>query len=177
MELGDYDESGRRRPIPVKGSEFVLEVDTIIPEIGYQPELTCFPRTKGSTSPKRNAFHRPDHYGDPNSRCLCHRGCGDRPLHHCTGHGGGYQAALSIDRYLKGQDLYQDRVFGRCGERMCPKRRRRGEVEAIKPRARMPYMGVGRRVRTFSEVNLGLVKRPLSMRPTAACVAIWNMKR
>ena len=30
-----------------------------------------------------------------------------------------------------------------------------GEVEAIKPRARMPYMGVGRRVCTFEEVNLG----------------------
>ena len=34
MELGEVDESGRRRPIPVKGSEFVGEYDTIIKAIG-----------------------------------------------------------------------------------------------------------------------------------------------
>jgi len=53
MELGDYDVSGRRRPIPVKGSEFVLEVDTIIPEIGYKPELTCLPSDRGLMITKR----------------------------------------------------------------------------------------------------------------------------
>ena len=34
MELGEPDESGRRRPIPVKGSEFALEVDTVVVAIG-----------------------------------------------------------------------------------------------------------------------------------------------
>ncbi|WP_350345117.1 NADPH-dependent glutamate synthase [Proteinivorax tanatarense] len=34
MELGDPDESGRRRPKPVKGSEFTIEVDTVIMAIG-----------------------------------------------------------------------------------------------------------------------------------------------
>ncbi|MEM2227132.1 MAG: NADPH-dependent glutamate synthase [Candidatus Bathyarchaeia archaeon] len=34
MELGEPDESGRRRPIPVKGSEFTIEVDTVIVAIG-----------------------------------------------------------------------------------------------------------------------------------------------
>lgn len=33
-ELGEPDESGRRRPVPVKGSEFQLEVDTVIVAIG-----------------------------------------------------------------------------------------------------------------------------------------------
>jgi len=37
MELGEPDESGRRRPVPVKGSEFVLEVDTVIVAIGNKP--------------------------------------------------------------------------------------------------------------------------------------------
>ena len=39
MELGGVDESGRRRPIPVKGSEFVGEYDTIIKAIGERPEV------------------------------------------------------------------------------------------------------------------------------------------
>ncbi len=34
MKLGEPDESGRRRPVPVEGSEYVLEVDTVIPAIG-----------------------------------------------------------------------------------------------------------------------------------------------
>ena len=36
MELGDFDASGRRRPIPVKGSEFILEVDT-----SYSSDRVC----------------------------------------------------------------------------------------------------------------------------------------
>ncbi len=37
MELGEPDESGRRRPIPVKGSEFKIEVDTVVVAIGNTP--------------------------------------------------------------------------------------------------------------------------------------------
>ena len=37
MELGEPDESGRRRPVPVKGSEFIMELDTVIVAIGNQP--------------------------------------------------------------------------------------------------------------------------------------------
>jgi glutamate synthase (NADPH/NADH) small chain len=34
MELGEPDESGRRRPVPVKGSEFVIDVDTVVVAVG-----------------------------------------------------------------------------------------------------------------------------------------------
>jgi glutamate synthase (NADPH/NADH) small chain len=37
MELGEPDARGRRRPIPVPGSEFELEVDTVIMAIGTSP--------------------------------------------------------------------------------------------------------------------------------------------
>ncbi|HPM24710.1 MAG TPA: NADPH-dependent glutamate synthase [Phycisphaerae bacterium] len=42
MELGEPDESGRRRPVPVKGSEFVIDCDVVIPAIGTRanPLLT-----------------------------------------------------------------------------------------------------------------------------------------
>jgi glutamate synthase (NADPH/NADH) small chain len=42
MELGEPDDSGRRRPVPVKGSEFVIECDVAIPAIGTRanPLLT-----------------------------------------------------------------------------------------------------------------------------------------
>ncbi|UCE36789.1 MAG: FAD-dependent oxidoreductase [Thermoplasmata archaeon] len=40
MELGEPDESGRRRPVPIEGSEFTIEVDTIMPAIGQVPDLS-----------------------------------------------------------------------------------------------------------------------------------------
>ena len=37
MELGEPDESGRRRPVPIKGSEFLIDVDTVVVAIGNNP--------------------------------------------------------------------------------------------------------------------------------------------
>ena len=39
QELGAFDTSGRRRPVPIAGSEFTLEVDVLIPAIGQEPDL------------------------------------------------------------------------------------------------------------------------------------------
>jgi NADH-quinone oxidoreductase subunit F len=39
MELGDVDQSGRRRPVPIEGSEFMVEIDTLIPAIGQEPDV------------------------------------------------------------------------------------------------------------------------------------------
>ena len=38
MELGEPDESGRRRPVPVEGSEFVMDVDVVIMAIGTKAD-------------------------------------------------------------------------------------------------------------------------------------------
>lgn len=43
MELGEPDESGRRRPIAIAGSEFTLEADMVVPAIGQQPDLPPLP--------------------------------------------------------------------------------------------------------------------------------------
>ena len=37
MELGEPDDSGRRRPVPIKGSEFIMELDMVIVAIGNKP--------------------------------------------------------------------------------------------------------------------------------------------
>lgn len=43
MKLGKPDDSGRPRPMPVAGSEFTIEADTVIPAIGESPELFTLP--------------------------------------------------------------------------------------------------------------------------------------
>jgi len=47
MELGAPDDSGRRRPVPVKGSEFVMDVDTVIVAIGRTPNPIIQRTTEG----------------------------------------------------------------------------------------------------------------------------------
>jgi NADH-quinone oxidoreductase subunit F len=43
MSLGEPDESGRRRPVPVPGSEFFAEADTVIAAVGQAPDLSFLP--------------------------------------------------------------------------------------------------------------------------------------
>ena len=50
MELGEPDESGRRRPIPIEGSEFLMDADVVIPAIGARPSLECIPESIARTS-------------------------------------------------------------------------------------------------------------------------------
>jgi glutamate synthase (NADPH/NADH) small chain len=47
MELGEPDESGRRRPREVKGSEFFMELDTVIMSLGTSPNPLISSTTKG----------------------------------------------------------------------------------------------------------------------------------
>ena len=57
MELGPPDESGRRRPIPIKGSEFTMEVDTVIIAIGQTPNPIIQRTTEGlEVNPKRGTI-------------------------------------------------------------------------------------------------------------------------
>ena len=49
MELGEPDESGRRRPVPIPNSNFVVYADTVILAIGEKPDtewLEGFEKTK-----------------------------------------------------------------------------------------------------------------------------------
>jgi len=52
MELGEPDDSGRRRPVPIKGSEFIMDVDTVIVAIGRTPNPIIQRTTKGLETTK-----------------------------------------------------------------------------------------------------------------------------
>ena len=47
MELGEPDASGRRRPVEVPGSEFVMELDTVIMSLGTSPNPLISSTTEG----------------------------------------------------------------------------------------------------------------------------------
>ncbi|MEG0307752.1 MAG: NADPH-dependent glutamate synthase [Clostridium sp.] len=56
MELGEADESGRRRPQVIEGSEFVLDCDTVIMSLGTSPNPLIPATTKGLETNKRKCI-------------------------------------------------------------------------------------------------------------------------
>ena len=56
MELGEPDSSGRRRPVPVKGSEFILDVDMVIPAIGQVADFSFLPPDSGVDITRRGTI-------------------------------------------------------------------------------------------------------------------------
>ncbi len=63
MELGEPDESGRRRPAPVPGSEFVIDVDMVIMSLGTSPNPLISSTTKGLDTNKRGCIVAEEMFG------------------------------------------------------------------------------------------------------------------
>ncbi len=100
MELGEPDARGRRRPIPIEGSEFILDVDTVVVSIGTSPNPLIKSTTKGLEVNERGGIII-------NEDGLTTRDCvyvgGDAVTGAATvisAMGAGKHAAKAIDEYL-----------------------------------------------------------------------------
>ncbi len=54
--LGEPDASGRRRPVPVEGSEFTIDCDAVIPAIGQRPDITCIENEASLETSSQSTF-------------------------------------------------------------------------------------------------------------------------
>jgi glutamate synthase (NADPH/NADH) small chain len=63
MELGEPDASGRRRPVPIEGSEFIVDVDTVIVAVGQGPNPLLTQRTRDLDLNRRGNVEVHDEYG------------------------------------------------------------------------------------------------------------------
>ncbi len=106
MELGEPDESGRRRPVPIKGSEFFIETDILIPAIGQAIDLSFLDEKDGIKTTKRSTIavqegtfltSRPGVFsaGD----------CVTGPDVLVRAAGNGKRAAEKIDLFLRGMEV------------------------------------------------------------------------
>ena len=101
MRLGEPDESGRRRPIPIEGSEFTMNVDTVVIAIGQTPNPMIQRTTKGLKTTSRGTIVANEKTGKA-SRKGVYAG-GDVVTGVATvisAMGAGKRAARSIHRYL-----------------------------------------------------------------------------
>ena len=104
MELGEPDEKGRRRPVPIPGSEFTLDVDTVIIAIGTSPNPLIKSTTKGLEVNKHGGIIVEEGTG-LTSRPGVYAG-GDAVTGAATvisAMGAGKTAAKAIDEYLSGK--------------------------------------------------------------------------
>ena len=111
MELGEPDESGRRSPVPVQGSEFDIEADSVIMALGTSPNPLIARTTKGLETNRRGCITA-DADG-ATSRPGVFAG-GDAVTGAATvilAMGAGRKAAAAIDRYIKG--TVADAVVGK----------------------------------------------------------------
>jgi formate dehydrogenase beta subunit len=105
MELGEPDASGRRRPVEVPGSEFVLDVDAVIPAIGQAIDVGFLPKDGPVEANKWGEIQ----VQGLNKLCSVHNDvgvfsagdCVTGPLTLIGGLAGGKEAAFQIDRFLR----------------------------------------------------------------------------
>ncbi|MBQ7435654.1 MAG: NADPH-dependent glutamate synthase [Oscillospiraceae bacterium] len=101
QELGEPDEKGRRSPVPVKGSEWVLDVDTVIIAIGTSPNPLIRNTTGGLTFTRKGGIEADE--GGVTAREGVFAG-GDAVTGAATvilAMGAGKAGAVSIDNYIK----------------------------------------------------------------------------
>lgn len=101
MELGEPDESGRRRPVEVPGSEFVIEVDTVIMSLGTSPNPLISSTTEGLDINKRKCIIAEEENGQTTKEGVF--AGGDAVTGAATvilAMGAGKAAAKGIDEYL-----------------------------------------------------------------------------
>jgi heterodisulfide reductase subunit A-like polyferredoxin len=153
MELGEPDESGRPRPVPIPGSEFRTEADMIIPAISQSPDLSFL---SGRDDIKTSRWGGIE--ADPITLETSVKGIfagGDAvtgPQTYIDAMAAGRKAAISIDRYLRGEDLKAGR------ESEGPQKDYvLIDVEGVEYRERTPMITLPLEKRKgFDEVSLGL---------------------
>ena len=102
MELGEPDASGRRRPIPRTGSEFIMEVDTVVIALGTTPNPLVATTTKGLETTRRGTVVADEETGKTSKDRVWAGGdvvTGAATV--ISAMGAGKRAAASMDAYLR----------------------------------------------------------------------------
>ncbi len=167
MRLGEPDETGRRRPVPIEGSEFSIEVDTVIPAIGQAPDLSFISPEMGIELTKGGTL-QVDSITLQTAREGIFAG-GDAvtgPGYAVEAVGAGKEAAISIHRYLNGQDLREGRE---------PPPWQRANVDDLLakaqkiPREKATLLSPAERRDSFQEVRLPLTEED-ALREAQRCL-------
>jgi NADH-quinone oxidoreductase subunit F len=156
MELGDIDESGRRRPVPIEGSEVTIEVDTLIVAISERPDTSFLKGEDGfEFTPWGTVVVDPENYTTSMEGVFAGGDVVTGPSVAIEAMGAGKVVAELIDKYLQGRPVERDYKVTRPSLYVEPVELTEEEVaEAMRPE--MECRKVDERICSFDEVDLGL---------------------
>ena len=158
MQLGEPDASGRRRPVPIEGSEFELIADSVIAAIGQRPDPRAWADGQAPSSSRAGTVVADATTYQTDIPWVFAAGdCLTGPATAIEAIAGGRKAAISIGRYVRGLPLlpigkpFSDSI---------------GRLEEIdedffaefqrQPRAAVATLPPQERVKSFAEVELGI---------------------
>ncbi|HUH11892.1 MAG TPA: FAD-dependent oxidoreductase, partial [Longimicrobiales bacterium] len=151
--LGEPDATGRRAPVPIEGSEFVITAQTVIPAVSQAADNTFLP-VEASFEIRRGRLRV-----DPGTYATNVRGvfaCGDfvtgpTTLIEAAGHG--KKCAYAIDRYLSGRSTVEVAANVRI---VSSSRHEMPEFYDVLPRVHVPMVKLAERIpSTDARVNFG----------------------
>ena len=154
MKMGEMEADGRRRPEPIPGSEFVIDADHVVIAIGQRPNTSLLNiRWLEIDSDDATIKVDPLTLETRIPGIFAGGDCVTGPNNVVEAVATGLQAAVSIDRYLRGRDLRK----GRSPEKPQPVEIDVSERDAsYYKRARMPATPPYKRMGRFEEIALGL---------------------
>jgi len=154
MELGPPDQSGRRRPVPIEGSEFVVETEAIVPAIGQVIDPELWAKVPDLERSRWNTITvDPVTYATSVKGVFAGGDAGTGPATVVEAVAAGREAATSISRFLKGEELTAGRPLKFAENPQYP------PVPPIKPeeRAVNPELPISDRM-NFKEVEFALTE-------------------
>jgi NADH-quinone oxidoreductase subunit F len=170
MKLGEKDESGRPKPVPIEGSEFLVDGDTLILALSERAYTPYLKESDGlSLSPKWGTI-----VVDPATMATTRPGVfagGDvvtGPSSVVEAIAAGKAAAEAIDSYLEGRPLVRARQLTRPSMYVPPVELKEDELQQEK-RFKMPHLPPSKRKTMHEEVELGFTKE-VAVREARRCL-------
>jgi len=158
MKLAEVDESGRARPVPIEGSEFTVEVDTLITAISQEPDTKSMITDSDLKYTKWNTIET-----DPETLYTGVKGVfaggdvvsGPDTVTGAIAHG--KIAASMIDKFLNGRPVVRDYKVTRSAINVEPVELSEEEIETLREPV-MPVLPLEKRKLSFSETELGFTE-------------------
>lgn len=171
MSLGEFGYDARRKPLPQEGSEFLIEIDTLIPAIGQEPEVDLIKDGYSIELSKWNMIVvNPRTMRTSVENIFAGGDVVTGPWTVVEAMGAGKRAAMSMHRYLRGLKVKEwmpevKPIYVK------PMELSDEELEEIiyAKRPSLIYIGTDERKTSFKEVSLGLNKE-LAMREAKRCI-------
>jgi formate hydrogenlyase subunit 6/NADH:ubiquinone oxidoreductase subunit I/thioredoxin reductase len=166
---GEPDASGRRRPVPVPGSEFTISCNTVIPAIGQKPDKAVLDEKSGVKWTKWTTIQTDPHNYMTDRYAVFAGGdaqMGAKTIIECVAQG--KLGARSIDAFLRGEDMAEVSRRLELEERK-PDLFDIVPYKPVEPKVKMPMLPYEKRTHNFRLIEEGYL-REQAMRESARCL-------